>query len=174
MFFLQEITTKIKLPPNNFNSSYLKFIKDTLISKYESQLDQFYGFIVKIRKITELKQLKVLNSDGSMIFEVKFECLTFNPRKNQVIDGFITQVNQLGVYVSLGPVVACIQRMCLPLEYEYSFNNLGEKLFVDKNDSSNKLEKGVLIRFRIAGTRKDENSFEVLGVINDNFLGPLN
>jgi len=170
MFFLVPIETKIIIEPCNLNSRIDSYVYEKLIKKFEFKLHKKYGYIIKIKEIERITYPKVAN-EGSGMIRVKFKALVFRPIKGEVVDGVVSIINKIAVYSKLGPVDAGVSRRCMPSTMKFNFDSY-ENHFVDK-ESSAVIMKGELLRFRIISVRIAENKFEVMGVINNDFLGPL-
>jgi DNA-directed RNA polymerase subunit E'/Rpb7 len=83
-----------------------KHLKNNLIRKLQGKCYKSYGYIIKIYKIEERSEGKLIAEDNSASasYEVKFSCKLCKPLKNTLIVCEIIQINKSIIYLKNGPI----------------------------------------------------------------------
>lgn len=157
MFFLNELTQTVYLPPVEFNSEIHKTIEYKLYKMVEGTCTGEKGFIIAVTNITEFDGGRI-NEKGHAIFTIKYKALLLKPVKNEVLDAIVVNVNDLGVFCEVGPLSVFVSNYHIPPAY------LGYE----------KIQNETLIRLRIIGTHISSEKMYAIGTINEDFLGPFN
>lgn len=165
MFFLVDIETKILVPPEKFNSSRVEYLISTLKSKFEWKQHQTYGYVLIVKSIKSISKGQILK-DSNASFKVKFEALVYHPLNEEVVDGIVCSITNVFVEIIVGPARVAISWLNMPKCMNYTNN-------FDEEDENNRIERDGVVRFKIAGFRKKIDTFNICGVINDDYLGPI-
>lgn len=156
MFFLNELTQTVYLPPIEFNSEIHKTIEHRLYENVEGTCTGEKGFIIAVTNITLIDGGR-LNEKGHAIFTIKYKALLLKPVKNEVLDAVVVNVNDLGIFCEVGPLSVFVSNYHIPQAY------LG----------SERIQREMLVRLRIIGTHINSEKMYAIGTINEDFLGPL-
>lgn len=144
-----------------------EFVTKRLYQDVEGTCTGRYGYIVAVVAIIEIQMGKIIPGHGSAEFEVQYSAILFKPFKNEVIDAVVTTVNKLGFVASAGPFNCFVSQIRIPADMEFDGNsNPPSFRSVDQ-----KIEKGTMVRVKIAGTRTDATEIYATGTIKEDYLG---
>lgn len=156
MFFLNELTQTVHLPPVEFTSEIQKTMEHKLYKLVEGTCTGERGFIIAVTNIT-LMDGGLLNEKGLAIFTIKYKALLLKPVKNEVLDAIVVDVNDLGIFCEVGPLSVFVSNYHIPSAYA----------------GGEKIQKEMFVRLRIIGTHISSEKMYAIGTINEDFLGPL-
>lgn len=105
-----------------------KMLRNKLIQDVEGTCTGQFGYIICVMDSVNIDMGKgrIIPNDGSAEFEVKYTAIVWRPFKGEVVDGIVSNVQQLGVFVDVGPLTVFIShRVCfyLSLFIYISFTN---------------------------------------------------
>jgi DNA-directed RNA polymerase II subunit RPB7 len=110
----------------------------------------------------------VLDTSGEVEFNVKYTALVFKPKKGDVLDGLVTNVNQNSIVVSVGPQSVMIAHSSMPSNMDYDpYTNSY------KSPDMEMIKEDQEIRFRVIGVNILANEISWAGTIDEPFLGPI-
>lgn len=96
------------------------------------------GYIIRIYQIINIKD-GIVDEEGEAIFTVRFKALVFKPLCGEVLDGVVSEVNNIGLQLKIGTVKAFIPHNKIPDYFKYedhsgTFVNSNERLnVIDRN-----------------------------------------
>jgi len=105
-YFNTNLYTTVSLHPSQMDNDIYKHLKNNLIRKLQGKCYKSYGYIIKIYKIEERSEGKLIAEDNSASasYEVKFSCKLCKPLKNTLIICEIIQINKSIIYLKNGPI----------------------------------------------------------------------
>ena len=147
------------------------FYKTDLI--YEMLLSpQYFGPRMKTRIKDEVnKQVegKCLGREGYVAVNVRYAAILLRPFKNEVLDAIVTDVSELGVFTSVGPLHVFVSRHAMPEDLQNGFDADADAWLSD--DKEVEIKKACVIRLRLLGVMCDTTQITAVGTIKDDFLG---
>ena len=135
------------------------------------------GIILTVQKIEKIGDGIVSQRTGFAIYDVKYRAIIFRPLPNQVIDAFITSVNEQGIKAEAGPLEIFVATRCISQGFEFDVENTSftKKIKNEKDGSILPivLMKGSKIRVKIINTKPhtDFTRLTATATINDKGLG---
>merc|ERR1711934_843519 len=76
-----------------------------------------YGFVVCVTEVEDIGQGKIRDDIPEVSFPVQYRAIVFRPFKHEVLDGVVTQVDHMGIFVQIGPLDVFLSKMCIPQDY---------------------------------------------------------
>jgi len=84
----------------------------------EGTCDGKHGFIIAVTTIDTIGHGIILPGQGFVTYKIKYKAIVFRPVKGQVMDAVVSQVNKLGIFADIGPMMCLVSRHCIPPEWE--------------------------------------------------------
>lgn len=112
---------------------------------------------------------KIIPNDGSAEFEVKYKAIVWRPFRGEVVDGIVSNVQALGIFVDVGPLNVFISHRLLPSDMEFN-PTANPPSYVSEEQT---IEKGSRVRLKIVGVRADVGQMFAIGTIKEDYLGVL-
>ncbi|CAH0389311.1 unnamed protein product [Bemisia tabaci] len=144
---------EILLHPRYFGPQLFDTVKAKLYSEVEGTCTGKYGFVIAVTTIDNIGAGLIQPGQGFVVYPVKYKAIVFRPFKGEVLDGVVTQVNKVGMFVEIGPLSCFISHHSIPADMEFcpSFNppcykSKSEDVVIQTDDE---------IRLKIVGTRVD-------------------
>lgn len=101
---------EILLHPRYFGPNLLNTVKQKLFSEVEGTCTGKHGFVVAVTTIDKIGAGRILPGQGFVVYPVSYKAIVFRPFKGEVVDGVVTQVNKVGLFVEVGPLSCFISR----------------------------------------------------------------
>ncbi|CAI5757909.1 unnamed protein product [Candida verbasci] len=166
MFILSEIEDLVRIPPNTFNIPIQHAITDELHKKYSNKIINNLGLVVSIWDISDIKDGLLKPGDGGSYVGVTFRAIVFKPFRGEVLTGWVTECNPMGIKIRLG----FFDDIWIPKNYLFEecefkevekawvWNMDGNELFIDMNEK---------VRFRV----EEENFYNIKPKTSNEALG---
>lgn len=105
-YFNTELYCKVGLYPNQMDNDIYKNLKQNLIKKYQGKCYKSYGLIVKVHKISERSEGKLIPEDtsASAHYNVKFSCRLCKPLMNSLIVCEVVGISKSIIYLKNGKI----------------------------------------------------------------------
>lgn len=170
MFFIKDLSLKLRLHPSYFGPNMDQYLKDKLLNDVEGKCTGQFGYIVCVLDYMKINvgKGKVISGTGMAEFDVKYSAIVWKPFKGEVVDGVVTDVNKMGFFAEVGPLSVFVSTHLIPSNMK--FDPTANPPAYQNSDEI--IEKGTRIRLRIVGTRTDVNEIYAIGSINEDYLGP--
>lgn len=63
-----------------------------------------HGYVIAIVSVDRIGSGMVLDSGGSVTFNVEYTAIVLHPFKNEVLDAVVDNVNKMGFFANVGPL----------------------------------------------------------------------
>jgi len=146
MYKLIKAEDVIRVPPAKFGEDLEKIAFEGLKSRYEGSIIPGVGLIVSILSVEVSEIGKILPRDPSIHHPVKFEALTFQPLMQEVVEGEVVVVEDIGLFIRLGPIDGFIHKSQVSDDF-FSYDRKQAVMLGTK--SKRLISKGDLVRARI-------------------------
>lgn len=105
-YFNTELYCKVGLYPNQMDNDIYKNLKQNVIKKYQGKCYKSYGLIVKVHKISERSEGKLIPEDtsASAHYNVKFSCRLCKPLINSLIVCEVIGISKSIIYLKNGKI----------------------------------------------------------------------
>ncbi|TQD90176.1 hypothetical protein C1H46_024282 [Malus baccata] len=148
-----------------------RLLEDLLREKADKDL----GYFLAVTGLKRIGKGEVVDNSGDVFFPVVFNCRMFLPCKGEIMEGVVHHIYRLGVFLRCGP----INYVFLSARKMPNFRYVAGESPVFLNDDLAKIEKDVVIRFKVLGVRwieiRDDirKEFVMLASLEGDSLGPL-
>lgn len=175
MFLKVKLSWNVKISAEALDAKGLMLQRSILIRLLEDfamkKATKDLGYFLAVTKLDKIGQGKVRQQTGDVLFPVDFSCLTFRTYRGEVLEGVVNKILKHGVFIKCGP----IETMFLSAQKMPGYQHVpGENpMFISEKQS--KIEKDVVIRFSVIGTKwvEAEREFQAVVSLEGDFLGPL-
>lgn len=108
MFKIIKLEDTLRIPPELYGRSVKDAIRSLLEEKYEGMVFEDLGFVLSILDFSFNPKGKVMPGDGGSYHKVTFTVLSFMPEVQEVTLGKVTEVEEYGAFVRIGPFEALL------------------------------------------------------------------
>lgn len=177
MYYVAEGTRDISVHPRYLDSRYDEHIEDTLRQQLESHCTQELGYVVCVLKILHREKGRIQDGTGMIVIRIKYQAIVFIPHRGLVLDGVVTDVNELGFFTQCGPLKAFVSAGGMPITYKYqkasaefhSEQKGGAE--GEEAETSTIIHPQSEIRLRLQGVRYDSIRMFAIATIDGDYLG---
>ena len=165
MFFVADLWKNVLIAPSQLGRHYKQCIEEVLRNEVEGVCNSKYGYIVCVVRTLVHERGRVQNSTGLVVVPVKYQAIVCKPFKDEVIDGIVTAVNQLGFFVQSGPIRTFVSRNAIPDYFEFK-----DSIYTDGETN---IKSDSKVRMRLQGVKYEPNGIIAVATINEDYLGPV-
>lgn len=172
-YFNTNLYTKISLHPSQMDNDIYKHLKNNLIKKLQGKCYKSYGYIIKIYKIEERSDGKLIAEDNSASasYEIKFSCKLCKPLKNSIIICEIVQINKSVIYLKNGPIhVFILDNAGNVNQHNFIYDERKNILLAKANADKNKgiqVVIGTFVKVKVIDAKMETHRIIVLGTMED-------
>ena len=110
------------------------------------RIEKNVGVILAVTDVRAVSEGKIILGDGAVYFDTTFEVMSYVPMVHEVVEGYVTEVTEFGVFVNFGPIDGLIHVSQITEDFmTYDQKNA---MLVGK-ESSKTLKVGDVVRARI-------------------------
>jgi DNA-directed RNA polymerase subunit E' len=146
MFKLVTLQDTIRIPPETFGNPLGKVGKDQVKAKYEGMVDEELGYVIAVTRVDVSPIGKIIPGDGATYHKVTFSLLTFYPVLQEIVEGDVVEIADLGAFLRIGPVDALLHVSQLMDDYISYDEKQG---VLQGKETKRKVASGDQIRVRI-------------------------
>ncbi len=157
MYYLHTVEGKVRIPPEMLSMDRKEAVLKILKEKYEGTVDEDLGVVVAITGVEEVGEGVIIPGDAGVYFDARYKVLTYMPKLQEVVEGFVTDITEFGAFVRIGPMDGLVhvsQVMDDFIQYDP-----GQPAFIGK-ESKKKLVIGDVVRARIVSVSMKSNLTE--------------
>lgn len=103
MYYLMNLTEKIRIPADMLGMSSENGAKKVLRDNYERRVFDKIGFILSIDDIELLGEGVVVPGDPHVYYTVQFNALVFNTSVNEILEAEVKEIVEFGAFATIGP-----------------------------------------------------------------------
>lgn len=146
MYKLIKAKGTVRIPPEYFGEPLDKVALEVLKQEYQEKVIKELGLVLAVLNVKVSEEGQILLGDGATYHEAEFEILSYQPLIQELVEGPVVQVTNVGAYVNLGPLdgFAHISQI---LDDQIKYDTIRGYLLGEK--SKKVLEKGDIVRARI-------------------------
>ncbi|GAV69605.1 SHS2_Rpb7-N domain-containing protein [Cephalotus follicularis] len=129
------------------------------------------GYYLAVTTLDSIGEGRVRQHSGDVLFPVVFSGITFKIFRGEILDGIVHKVLKHGVLLRCGPIENIYLSSVKMPDYHYVHGE--DPVFL--NENSSKIEKDVVVRFIVIGTKwlEAEREFQALVSLEGDYLGPV-
>ncbi|KAK8579778.1 hypothetical protein V6N12_070084 [Hibiscus sabdariffa] len=175
MFLKVQMPWNVIIPADSLDAKGLMLKKAIVIRL----MDEFackkaakdLGYFMAVTTLESIGKGRVRQNMGDVLFPVVFSGITFKMFRGEILQGVVHKVLKHGVFLRCGPVQNIYLSHIKMPDYHYVPGESG--MFM--NDKHSKIEKDVVIRFIVIGTKwmEAEREFQALVSLEGDYLGPV-
>lgn len=111
----------VRIPPEYFDKPLNEVALEMLRKDYQERLIKDLGLVLAVVDVKINEEGILIFGDGATYHEVEFAMLVYVPLQHELVEGEIVNVDNVGIYVNLGPIdgfVHVSQITDEPLKYD--------------------------------------------------------
>ncbi|XAR69768.1 DNA-directed RNA polymerase [Bertholletia excelsa] len=140
-------------------------------SDHEKKATKDLGYFLAVTTVDNIEEGRVREQTGDVLFPVLFSCVTFKIYRGEILEGVVHKVLKHGVFLRCGPIENIyLSNQKMP-DYRYV---PGENPFF-MSDKFPKIDKDVVVRFIVIGTKyiETDKEFQAVVSLEGDYLGPI-
>ncbi|KAG6757392.1 hypothetical protein POTOM_037702 [Populus tomentosa] len=175
MFLKVQLPWNVIIPAENLDAKGLMLQRSIVVCLLDDfakkRATKDLGYYLAVSTLESIGEGKVRQQTGDVLFPVVFSGITFKIFKGEILEGVVHKVLKHGVLLRCGPIENIYLSSMKMLDYRYV---PGENP-VFLNDKTSKIEKDVVVRFVVLGTKwlEAEREFQALVSLEGDYLGPV-
>ncbi|KAJ8755672.1 hypothetical protein K2173_022267 [Erythroxylum novogranatense] len=175
MFLKVQCPWNVIIPAENLDANELMLQKSIITRLLEDfagkRATKELGYFLAITTLDSIGEGKVRQNTGDVLFPVVYSAITFKIFRGEVLEGVVHKVLKHGVFLRCGPV----EHIYLSSVKMPDYRHLPAENPVFLSDKMSKIEKDVVVRFIVIGTKwlEAEREFQALVSLEGDYLGPV-
>ncbi len=172
MFNKITMNDTIRIDPTRFGQPLEDAAYEELREKYEGLVDEELGYVISVVNLTVNPVGRIIPGDGGTHHPVTFSILTFFPELQEVMEGEVVEVADIGTFLRIGPVDALLHVSQLMDDFISYDEKQGVLL---GRESGRTIQRGDLFRVRIVAVSfpRGRSSGKIGVTARQPFLGKL-
>ncbi len=173
MYKLVELEDIVRIPPRYFSKPLKEAALEVLRNNYEGKVVEGLGRVVSVLDV-EISEYGYLTfNDGSLYHPAKFKALTFAAIPQEVMEGEVILVENIGIWVRLGAEEGFIHRSQVFPSREVRYDRDQGLVFDMKSKTT--IRKGDIVRARVTSVSYDvhKGSLRIRMTMRQPYLGKI-
>ena len=104
MFYEVELKGHIRVPPPSFNMDVEDAVLQQINTSFKNLISKDFGIVIAVSDIVEIREGIIIPGDGAAYYDTTFRLYTFKPELQEVILGKVSQIEDFGAFINLGPI----------------------------------------------------------------------
>jgi len=104
MFYEVELKGHIRVPPSSFNMDVEDAVLQQVNLSFKDLISKDFGIVIAVSEIVEIREGIIIPGDGAAYYDTTFKLYTFKPEIQEVILGKVSQIEDFGAFINLGPI----------------------------------------------------------------------
>ncbi len=104
MFYLYTVRDSVAIPPSKLKGDLKGAVLSQLKEELEGRVDEDMGVLVAVTGVKEVGDALIIPGDPNVYVEAVFDVLTYVPLLQEVVDGYVVDVAEFGLFVRIGPM----------------------------------------------------------------------
>jgi DNA-directed RNA polymerase subunit E' len=175
MYKLVEFSDVIRVPPRLFGRPLKQAALEILKEEFEGRVIQGVGLIITVLD-AEVSEYGYLTwGDGAPYHEARFKALVYSPVQNEIIEGEVMLVENIGLTVRLGPVDGFVHKSQIYPSKNIVYDRENGVVLIQDDRGARTIRKGDIVRARVVGMAYDEQKgqLRVRLTMRQPYLGKL-
>ncbi|KAI5159889.1 DNA-directed RNA polymerase II subunit RPB7 [Nematocida ausubeli] len=169
MFYIRQMEERIVLEPKYLGKKIEETVRKRLVSEVEGKCMAECGYIISIISIDNLYTTEIDSTTGSGTFLAEYSALTLFPKKNEVANAVVHEINKMGVFCYIGPLSVFISIHQLSGQ----FIEAGAHSSIIQHDGGSAIVKDSIVRLKLIGVKIEPTKIFGVATINDDYLGNI-
>jgi len=155
LFRRLKLVDTIRVPPKSLDEDVETVVKGMLEQKLEGKIDRDLGMFVAVTDIIDIHEGKLIAGDAGIYHNVEFECISYRPYMQEIVEGEVVEVVNFGAFVGLGPMDALLHISQITDDY-VSHDQKNARLVGKETDFA--LDEGDFVRARVVAVSLSEQN----------------
>ncbi|MHB9302864.1 DNA-directed RNA polymerase [Thermofilum pendens] len=156
MYKLVEFADVIRIPPRLFGQPLKEASLEILKESFEGRVVQGVGLVISILDAEVSEEGFLTWGDGASYHEARFTALVFSPVNNEVVEGEVDLVENIGLTVRLGPVEGFVHKSQIYPSRNITYDRENGVVIIQDEKGTRTIRKGDVVRGRVVGVSYDE------------------
>ncbi|KAH9386258.1 DNA-directed RNA polymerase II subunit RPB7 [Nematocida major] len=169
MFYVRQMQERITLEPKYLGKKLDEIVRKKLISEVEGKCLAGCGYIISIISIDSLYTTEVDATTGAGTFLAEYSALTLCPKKDEVANAVVHEINKMGMFCFIGPFYVFISTH----QISGQFIEAGAHSSIIQHDGGSAIVKDSVVRLKLIGVKVEPTKIFGVGTINDDYLGNI-
>lgn len=137
----------------------------------EKKATKDLGYFLAVTTLDNIGEGIVRQHTGDVLFPVLFSAITFKLHQGEVIEGVVHKILKHGVFLRCGP----LENLYLSHQKMPDYKYVPGENPIFMNEKSSKIEKDVVMRVIVIGTKyiEAEKDFQAVVSLEGDYLGPV-
>jgi DNA-directed RNA polymerase subunit E' len=153
MYLKTRLVDTVRIDPEQLGMPVMAAVGRALRDKLEGQIDKKLGALVAILDVVDIGDGRILCGDGGVYYEATFDALMYKPTMQEVTEGVVVEVVELGAFIGVGPLDGLIHVSQLTDDFVSYDGKNGRLVF---KESGRAVTEGDKLRARIVAVSLNE------------------
>ncbi len=155
MYRKLKLLDTVRVPPEKLNEDTEKVVKRMLEEKLEGKINKDLGMFIAVTDVDEIREGNLIPGDAGVYYNAEFECITYKPKMQEIVEGEVVEIVDFGAFIGLGPMDALLHVSQITDDY-VSHNEKSARLVGKETDFS--LAEGDYVRARVIAVSLNEQN----------------
>ncbi|PTD94444.1 DNA-directed RNA polymerase [archaeon SCG-AAA382B04] len=155
MYRKLKLLDTVRVPPEKLNEDTQSVVKELLEDKLEGKINRDLGMFIAITNVYDIREGNLIPGDAGVYYNVEFECISYKPTMQEIIEGEVVEVVNFGAFIGLGPMDALLHVSQITDDY-VSHNEKSARLVGKETDFS--LAEGDYVKARVIAVSLNEQN----------------
>ncbi len=173
MFYKTKVQDIVNIKPSMFKMDLQEAAWRQLLEKYVGVPVDKLGYVIMVSKPKVDPLGKVVSEDGSSNHKAEFYVYSFLPRRGEIVEGVVVEIQDFGIFVRIGNVDAFVHKSWIMGDDRVVINKFEKVVIGEKTRKT--LRVGDVVRGRVADVAIPRKNMLMKIALNlkDRYLGKL-
>ncbi len=154
----EKLSGHVIVPPHALQYNLKHVIRDRLSKNIRGKCTEQNGFILQMKRITDIKGGVLDKKTGAVHYDVEFIAKTLKPLVGDTIEAVVSRVFKIGFFADLGPLSIFVPMSRMPKSYQ--FYQIPHAQLKDTEEKMDTIQPGSEVQIKI----------EKIAMLDDNFM----
>lgn len=168
-FFKKKLTRTLAIRPALLGANLRAHIKAQAAAEATEGGMGDAGMVITVLRIPDegIVMGAIDHLTGDVRAVVTFDAICFKPLRNEVLDGVVSDCNNYGIFVEVGPFSVLVHKHFIPGDLKFR----AEDLSYVSDEGGPPVKVGSSLRLRVTAVNPLDRNVGCLGTIDEPFLG---
>jgi len=175
VYKLVELQDVIRIPPRMFGRPLKEVALEILKEEFEGRVIQGIGMVVTVLDVDVSEYGYLTWGDGAPYHDVRFKALVYSAVNNEIVEGEVVLVENIGLTVRLGPVDGFVHKSQIYPSKNITYDRENGVVLIQDEKGTRTIRKGDIVRARVVGIAYDEQKgqLKIRLTMRQPYLGKL-
>ncbi len=154
MYKLMELEDIVRIPPRLFGKPLREAVLEILRERFEGRVIEGIGLIVSVLDAEASEEGYLTFGDGGSYHQARFTALVYTPVNQEVVEGEVVLVENIGITIRLGAVDGFIHKSQVFSTRDVMYDR--DQGVVIAESGKRIIRRGDIVRARVSGVGYDE------------------